>query len=372
MTDKQSGNILNPQKSPEALLQRGLIVKINRSYNDQQEVIGAIANQLILDVAHSHSLVMAGVEIKGFLQMSAINYQFIPTPTQTVQGSAKMPRHYSPIFTVIIGRMRIPGWILHKVDICTECDISMSTLQRALKWFVEHGYMAYDLIKKWQVFPVPVVPQSKTTAKTHADKKASIDRTCSPSPVTNDTPSTVINDTPYKERGFIKIEKQQHDQLPEPALIDQQALVVFFEEIKQPVDIIIIPDAVSPELIEEDQAGLEYPAQLNPDQKKDAKRIIKKLKQPELSQDVLFELAYILTSGKLKTTIPRCLGGLVSIANEQGYFTRTQPAGATKPDTRRIDATQAEIKARQQRTMPDKDKRAVGIAGLRAGLRGAL
>ena len=79
-------------------------------------------------------------------------------------------------------------------------------------------------------------------------------------------------------------------------------------------------------------SNLIYPVQLTDPQKKAAKHIIKKIKEPELQQPVLFALAYAITSGTVKSA-PAYLQGLVTRANN-GTFEPVGVAGganANKP-----------------------------------------
>ena len=94
------------------------------------------------------------------------------------------------------------------------------------------------------------------------------------------------------------IEKQtnKETQLPAPVAVAQKSIVVVDELI--------------------------YPVQLNPSQKKACKSVIKKVKQPELQQPVLFALAYAMAQHKINS-IPAYLQGLVKRAND-GTFEATQ------------------------------------------------
>jgi hypothetical protein len=100
-------------------------------------------------------------------------------------------------------------------------------------------------------------------------------------------------------------------------------VVVSFEEE-------VIPDTPKPDMANsEEKAELIYPPQLTDTQKKAAKHIIKKVKQPELQQPVLFALAYAITNGKITSSVPGYLQGLVTRANN-GTFEAIQAAGASK------------------------------------------
>ena len=88
------------------------------------------------------------------------------------------------------------------------------------------------------------------------------------------------------------------------------------EEINKPLP---APAQKSIVVVESD---LIYPVQLNPSQKKACKSVIKKVKQPELQQPVLFALAYAMAQHKINS-IPAYLQGLVKRAND-GTFEATQ------------------------------------------------
>ena len=76
------------------------------------------------------------------------------------------------------------------------------------------------------------------------------------------------------------------------------------------------------------ESELIYPVQLPADKHGAAKHKLKKLKQPELQQPVLFALAYAMTQGTVKNPIAY-LAGIVTAANNGG-FTPVDTAGATK------------------------------------------
>ena len=273
--------------------------------------------------------------------MAAINYQFIPTPTATVQGAAKIPRHISSIFTVIIGRMRISGWRLHKTDICTQCEISESTLQRALRWLVAHGYMAYDLIKKWQVFPVPVLPVKTTSkAKAAATPKVSIDATSS-------TPSPVICDTPYKESLLVRKNN------------NQSAVIA-------PVS--TTPMVNIPVVVSLEKDDLNYPAQLSVEEKIIVKSIIKKVSVPEMAHEVLFALAYATTNGNIQSSLGGYVTRLVVAANE-GRLTRAKSTAILTASNRGVEQTQIKLALDRNIERSSDSVIKAGVAGLKAALR---
>src|SRR5450759_2135611 len=167
-----------------------------------------------------------------------------------------------------------PHWKFNAYDLKRRLNVGLNKVYRVMRELIRAGYATYQRIQSGTIWNIYDTPQNIETAippvESHRVNFEHIQNEC----VLERTEKSVI------------IEKQQPGPIPEP----QKPVVVSLD----------------------DKENLIYPVQLDTDQKKQAKRIIRKLKQPELSQDVLFELAYIITSGKLKTTIPRCLGGLVS------------------------------------------------------------
>lgn len=203
-----------------------------------------------------------------------------------------------------------PEWCVNKSAIAKTLDLSIYIVKKSLAWLRKHGYAIYQHAKdgfgQWFIYDTP---QLKTTTAPVKCPKSAI-------PTLALEPTLVINKVTIKH-------KEQQTSAAAPTA--SQNIVVVIDK--------------------EQQDELIYPKQLDTAQKKDVKRIITKLKQPELSQPILLELAYIITTGKLKTTIPRCLGGLVSTANEQGHFTYSQACNSTIPDTKRIDDTPAILDA---------------------------
>jgi len=86
---------------------------------------------------------------------------------------------------------------------------------------------------------------------------------------------------------------------------------------------------VTPETAVVVECELIYPVQLPADKHGAAKHKLKKLKQPELSQPVLFALAYAMAQGTVKSPIAY-LAGIVTAANNGGFTSPVDTAGATK------------------------------------------
>ena len=231
-----------------------------------------------------------------------------------------------------------PSWQVIPSAICKVLDLSKYIVKKSLSWLRKHGYAIYTHSHtgygQWHIFDTP--QPKNATAPANPPKFV--------------MPTLAIPPTLEINKETVILKKQQH----EPAPIDQQkAVVVFFEEIKQPVDIIIIPDAASPEsLIESDDDALIYPDKLDTAQKKAAKAKIKKA-PVELQQDVLFELAYRMTLQKIRS-VPAFLNTLITAANN-GTFTRTQPAGAPITNTRPKDDTPERMAAQRAADAKPKD-----------------
>ncbi|HEY4964472.1 MAG TPA: hypothetical protein VIH90_07315, partial [Candidatus Saccharimonadales bacterium] len=109
-----------------------------------------------------------------------------------------------------------------------------------------------------------------------------------------------------------------------------------------------------------------YPVQLNPDQKKAAKHIIKKA-PVHLQQDVLFALAYAMAQNKVKSA-PAYLNGLITRAND-GTFEAIQPTTAINQGGRPL----IPIWQGFGQSTPSKPEKAKGfIQQAKLALRGAI
>jgi hypothetical protein len=178
-------------------------------------------------------------------------------------------------------------WQLKTHDLRKQLGLSAYAVKKALRWLCSAGYAAWHRLHSghtiWRIFDKSqVTPQAKAAY----------------SPVF--TPQVEI---PQVENRpvLIKTETEEINKpLPEPP------------EIHESIGHVVV------------DSDLIYPVQLNPDQKKAAKHIIKKVKQPELQQPVLFALAYAMAQQKIKSA-PAYLQGLVKRAND-GTF---EPVGAT-------------------------------------------
>jgi hypothetical protein len=251
------------------------------------------------------------------------------TMSDTILFDVEMPNTYKVIHTYCMKRLNITDWRLHPSDISKNIGRSVKTVRRAFQWFLDHGYGAKDNDGRWTIYPTPQIPVNPDPEPIeawtkmsivepvlmdknvqHIDKETSIEKeTTTPEPITPTDPVAPAVVVVFSSEVFETMPTPDSETMPAP----------------EP-ETIIQPAPIAPAVEEE---KLEFPVSFTEPQKKDAKRTLKKLDKPELAQDILFELAYIITSGKVKKTIPACLHGLVNIANVQGHFTRTQAAGAS-------------------------------------------
>ena len=173
------------------------------------------------------------------------------------------------------------NWQPKAHDIQNKLGLTAYSVKKALRWLCSAGYAAYIRLKSghtiWQIFSKPNLQQPEEN--TH-------------SPVL--MPQVEIPQMAFQP-VLIKTKTEEINK-PLPAPVAQKSIVVVDELI--------------------------YPVQLNPSQKKACKNVIKKVKQPELQQPVLFALAYAMAHQKINS-IPAYLQGLVKRANN-GTFEATQ------------------------------------------------
>src|SRR5664279_2399948 len=179
-------------------------------------------------------------------------------------------------------------WQLKTHDLRKQLGLTAYAVKKALRWLCSAGYAAWHRLHSghtiWRIFDKSqVTPQVKAAY----------------SPVF----------TPQVEKP--RVENQ-------PVLVIPET-----EERKKPLPAPPVHEPIQKQHVVVD-SELIYPVQLNPDQKKAAKHIIKKVRQPELQQPVLFALAYAMAQNKIKSA-PAYLQGLVKRANN-GTF---EPVGAT-------------------------------------------
>ena len=173
------------------------------------------------------------------------------------------------------------NWQPKAHDLQKQLGLTAYKVRKGLRWLCSAGYAAYIRLKSghtiWQIFSKPNLQQPEEN--TH-------------SPVL--MPQVEIPQMAFQP-VLIKTKTEEINK-PLPAPVAQKSIVVVDELI--------------------------YPVQLNPSQKKACKSVIKKVKQPELQQPVLFALAYAMAHQKINS-VPAYLQGLVKRANN-GTFEATQ------------------------------------------------
>lgn len=181
-------------------------------------------------------------------------------------------------------------------DLRKQLNLSAYAVKKALRWLCSAGYAAWVRLKSghtiWRIFSNP----KPTSEVVFAQQKTSYSPAIPPqveNPQVENQPVLVITETEKINKPLPAAHAP-----PIPAPIAESFVVV------------------SSELI--------YPVQLSPVQKKAAKAVIKKVKQPEIQQEVLFALAYAIASGTVKSPVAY-LNGLISRANK-GTF---EPITAT-------------------------------------------
>ena len=259
---------------------------------------------------------------------SSVSYPFTPAPDEIVLGNlnpvAKAVHFY------MLRRQQIPGWKMRKTDICKQLGLSMYAVKKALKILLEHGYASYERLKfrftKWCFYPTPISEEKPYSHRI-------IER------VENQTALQVEIQPGLNREKSLERKKQQ------------QPVVVSSEKIEQgPID--------SPELI--------FPVQLNPVQKKATRAVIKKVKQPELQQSVLFALGYYMAQGAVKSPVAY-LRGLITAANN-GTFEPIQATTAINQGGKPL----IPIWQGFSQSTPSKPEVArSSFAGMKAALRGA-
>jgi hypothetical protein len=230
-------------------------------------------------------------------------------------------------------------WQLKTHDLRKQLGLSAYAVKKALRWLCSAGYAAWHRLNSghtiWRIFDKTQVKAN--SGLVFAKPEAAYSPVFTPQvekPQVENQPVLIKTETEIRNKPL-----PEPPEIPEP--IQKQHVVVDSELI--------------------------YPVQLNPDQKKAAKHIIKKIKQPELQQDVLFALAYAIAQNKVKSA-PAYLQGLVKRAND-GTFEPVGAATAINQGGRPL----VPIWQGFGQSTPSKPEKAKGfIKQARAALRGKL
>ena len=222
-------------------------------------------------------------------------------------------------------------WQLRIGDIKNKLQIGTHSIRSALNNLMQAGYIFYRRLA------------SGHTIWTIYDTPQSITQPVDIQPQT-DNPHADFQHVLLKTDRTINIEIQQH------VIIEQSAETVVVSQKEGQSNII-------------EQSELIYPEQLDVKQKKTARHILKtRLKRQEMGQELLFALAYAMTSKEIKS-IPAYFSGLVNAANN-GTFT-TISSATSKPLSKPIIPLWVSPPANPT----PKDKAKLLIGGLRDALR---
>jgi len=263
--------------------------------------------------------------------MTAINYIYVPFSAELFSSTA--PSDAVKLLGHALNRQKIPGWKFQLSELCKSLGLSAYAVKKARKWLVKNGYAVYERIKfrytVWRFFPTPYAQEQPSSPR--IIKQVEIE------------PLLQVDTRPGLESTKALENKEQQ---PEPArnLVTKQEPVVVSHV---------------------DSESLIYPSSLTKDQKKAVKAIIRnELKEPAMTQELLFTLAYAIANGHIKSSLPGYFRRLVDAANE-GRYTAIERAGATKPDTRHIDKTQAQLEAYRTVNKSEPSKAAGFLAAMR-------
>jgi hypothetical protein len=216
-------------------------------------------------------------------------YRTAPTSNFTIYANDLINSSIPPTpKAVLIYLLSKPSsWQLKTHDLRKQLGLTAYAVKKALKWLQIVGYVYYKRyfggFTKWFVFDKPQTAHSPTI-------------------------STQVEKTHVLIQPVLVRTETEERKKPLPAPLE------IHTENQEQENIVVVD-------------GLVFPEKLTPVQKKAAKHIIKKVKQPELQQPVLFALAYAMAQNKVKSA-PAYLQGLVTRANN-GTFETIQPTTAT-------------------------------------------
>ncbi len=188
-----------------------------------------------------------------------------------------------------------PHWNFNAKDIKRRFGIGLNKVYRCMRELIAAGYAMYKRTQsacEWIIFDTKQTGQPATAPA--VTDRVNFER--------------VKNECVLERTDKAEITKTQQPAAPTPTTVEP--------EVKEQVVV------SSDELI--------YPSQLTPVQKKAAKAVIKKVKAPELRQEVLFALAYAIASGTVKSPVAY-LNGLVSRCNDGTFESVTSKSPGNKP-----------------------------------------
>jgi hypothetical protein len=228
------------------------------------------------------------------------------------------------------------NWQLRRTDLKKQLALTGYAIQKALKWLQQNGYAWFTRFCGKCTWYFTDTPKPRTAPPAQ--------------PPQQETATAPV----FNESFDFEYVENRHD------------LVITETNTKKETTTITTLVAESITEVEVVVDELIYPVQLSPSQKKAARHKIKKLKQPELQQEVLFALAYYMTQGVVKIPVAY-LDGIVTRANN-GTFEAITATSATKQGGKPL----IPIWQGFGQSTPSKPEVAKGfINQIKAGLRGA-
>ncbi len=202
-------------------------------------------------------------------------------------------------------------WLMRRSDLKRTLGLTGYAIQKGLKWLQNNGYAFFVRVSgytTWHFFDTPQTPKTATSPAI----------------------AECIENQYVENRHGLQITETETNKNQQHGQTDAQAQnVVVLSSTDEKTN---TPDHVQASTTviqcEDTPDNLIYPENLDKAQRKSCKRALKRLKNPDLSQDVLFALAYAMTSQQIRS-VPAYLNSLVNSAND-GTFTPVSANG--KPD----------------------------------------
>lgn len=209
--------------------------------------------------------------------------------------NSAMPAQAKNVLLYLLSKPK--DWQPKAHDIRKQLGLSAYATKKALRWLCQAGYAAYDRLKSghtvWRIFSNPETAHSPAISP--------------------------------------QVENPQVENRPVLQIIETEQILK--QQPSTPVQPTVESENVVVNLsVNEETAPLIFPATLDKDQKKAIKAIAKQLDKPEMTQELLFTLAYAIASGHIKSSLPGYFRRLVDAANN-GTFTAVQAHTATKSPT---------------------------------------
>ena len=216
------------------------------------------------------------------------------------------------------------NWRMQRNELKKTLNLTGYKLQQALKWLQLNGYAYFTRIcgrTTWHFTDTPHSIPAQQTASTANSQPTQ----ASGQPVQQQPTQATAIETATAPAIAECIEIQHVENRHVLQITETETNT---ETTTTPINNTVTETAETESTVVVVENELIYPVQLPADKHGAAKHKLKKLKQPELSQPVLFALAYAMTQGTVKNPIAY-LAGIVTAANNGG-FTPVDTAGSPK------------------------------------------